>query len=149
MDAIGGAQPNISGEQIESIVTDIPPLPEQKKIATILTSVDTVIEKTQAQIDKLNDLKTGMMQELLTKGIGPDGKPHTEFKDSPVGRIPVGWEVYRLADCCEKMTNGYVGQTRDIYATRGIPYVLCQNVRPNSFIEQTYKYVTEQFHAKK
>ncbi len=65
-----------------------PPLPEQKKIAAILTSVDTVIEKTQAQINKLKDLKTSMMQELLTKGIG-----HTEFKDSPVGRIPVEWEV--------------------------------------------------------
>ena len=70
-----------------------PPLPEQKKIAAILTSVDTVIEKTQAQIDKLKDLKTGMMQELLTKGIG-----HTEFKDSPVGRIPVEWEVKTIGD---------------------------------------------------
>lgn len=64
------------------------PLPEQQKIAAILSTVDDVIEKTRAQIDKLKDLKTGMMQELLTKGIG-----HTEFKDSPVGRIPVGWEA--------------------------------------------------------
>ncbi len=78
-----------------------PPLPEQKKIAAILTSVDTVIEKTQAQIDKLKDLKTGMMQELLTKGIG-----HTEFKDSPVGRIPVGWEVVTLADLISSMDGG-------------------------------------------
>lgn len=52
-----------------------------------------MIEKTRAQIDKLKDLKTGMMQELLTKGIGPGGVPHAEFKDSPVGRIPVGWNV--------------------------------------------------------
>lgn len=61
---------------------------EQQKIATILSSVDDVIEKTRAQIDKLKDLKTGMMQELLTQGIG-----HTEFKDSPVGRIPASWSV--------------------------------------------------------
>ena len=64
---------------------------EQQKIASILTSVDEVIEKTEAQISKLQDLKKGMMQELLTKGIG-----HTEFKDSPVGRIPKGWEVVKL-----------------------------------------------------
>jgi len=69
----------------------IKPLPEQQKIAAILSSVDEVIEKTRAQIDKLKDLKIGMMQELLTKGIG-----HTEFKDSPVGRIPAGWEVSSL-----------------------------------------------------
>ena len=51
-------------------------------------SVDDVIEKTQAQIDKLQDLKKGMMNELLTKGIG-----HTEFKDSELGRIPKAWHV--------------------------------------------------------
>ena len=65
-----------------------PPLPEQQKIASILTSVDEVIEKTQTQINKLQDLKKATMNELLTRGIG-----HTEFKDSPVGRIPLSWEV--------------------------------------------------------
>ncbi len=83
----------ISSKEVKKFKVVIPPLPEQKKIAAILTSVDTVIEKTQAQIDKLKDLKTGMMQELLTKGIG-----HTEFKDSPVGRIPVEWEVKTIGD---------------------------------------------------
>lgn len=73
-----------------------PPLAEQQKIATILTSVDNVIEKTRAQIDKLKDLKTGMMQELFTKGIG-----HTEFKDSPVGRIPISWKAMPLGTVCE------------------------------------------------
>ena len=77
----------------------LPPLPEQQKIAAILSSVDDVIEKTQAQIDKLKDLKTGMMQELLTKGVcDGNGKCHTEFKDSPVGRIPVGWEVKSVGE---------------------------------------------------
>ena len=69
----------------------LPPLPEQKKIASILTSVDEVIETTQKQIDKLQDLKKATMNELLTKGIG-----HTEFKDSELGRIPKSWEVNRL-----------------------------------------------------
>ena len=69
----------------------IPPLPEQKKIASILTSVDEVIEKTQSQIDKLQDLKKGTMNELLTKGIG-----HTESKDSELGRIPKSWFFKRL-----------------------------------------------------
>ncbi|PME29181.1 hypothetical protein BCV39_08650 [Vibrio sp. 10N.286.55.E10] len=85
----------------------IPPLPEQKKIAAILTSVDDVIEKTQAQIDKLKDLKTGMMQELLTRGVGVDGKPHTEFKDSPVGRIPKGWDVVALSQSLSKIDSGW------------------------------------------
>ncbi|RYU67601.1 restriction endonuclease subunit S [Aliivibrio finisterrensis] len=92
----GTDPPNVSTKQIEELKINLPPLPEQQKIAAILTSVDEVIEKTQAQINKLKDLKTGMMQELLTRGVGVDEKPHTEFKDSPVGRIPKGWEVDKL-----------------------------------------------------
>ncbi len=72
-----------------------PPFPEQKKIASILTSVDEVIEKTQSQIDKLQNLKKATMNELLTRGIG-----HTEFKDSEFfgggGGIPKSWEVKTL-----------------------------------------------------
>jgi len=89
--AAGAAQVNISSTQIEELEVPFPPLPEQKKIASILTSVDEVIEKTQSQIDKLQDLKKATMNELLTKGIG-----HTEFKDSALGRIPKSWEVKRL-----------------------------------------------------
>lgn len=88
----------LSREKFEEFEVLAPPLPEQQIIAAILSSVDDVIEKTRAQVDKLKDLKTGMMQELLTKGIGSGGVPHTEFKDSPLGRIPVSWDVYSLTE---------------------------------------------------
>jgi type I restriction enzyme S subunit len=141
--AAGSTFLEISSTSTRKVKLLTPPLPEQQKIASILTSVDEVIGKTETQISKLQDLKKGMMQELLTKGIG-----HTEFKDSPVGRIPVGWGVGLLSECCDLMTNGFVGATRDIYVIRGIPYVLCQNVRPNQFIDSVYKYVGQDFHLK-
>src|SRR5690606_26116927 len=72
-------QRRVPTDYLKTLDVVFPPLPEQKKIAAILSSVDDVIEKTRAQIDKLRDLKTGMMQELLTKGIGPGGAPHTQF----------------------------------------------------------------------
>ena len=85
--------PALNGSDIKESSINYPPLPEQQKIASILTSVDDVIEKTQSQINKLQDLKKGTMNELLTRGIG-----HTEFVDSPVGKIPKGWEVNQLGD---------------------------------------------------
>jgi len=78
---------------ILKLITKLPPHPEQKKIAAILTSVDEAIEKQEAQITKLQNLKKAMMQELLTKGIG-----HTEFKDSPAGRIPKEWKALTVGD---------------------------------------------------
>lgn len=115
-----------------------PPLPEQQKIATILTSVDTVIEKTRAQIDKLKHLKTGMMQELLTQGIG-----HTEFKDSPVGRIPKSWEVKEISHVCTDIVD-CVNKTAPVvdYPT---PYRMIRttNVRNGAIIMDGMRYVTE------
>jgi type I restriction enzyme S subunit len=73
-----------------------PPFPEQRKIADILGSVDENIEATHALIDKLQDLKKATMQELLTKGIG-----HTQFKDSPAGRIPEEWKVVKLGEIAD------------------------------------------------
>ena len=54
--------------------------------------MDEVIENTQKQIDKLQDLKKGTMNDLLTKGIG-----HTEFKESELGRIPKNWDIKKLS----------------------------------------------------
>lgn len=69
-------------------------LSEQKKIAEILSAVDEVIENTESEINKLEDLKKATLNELLTKGIG-----HTEFKESEIGRIPRSWEVKQLGEC--------------------------------------------------
>ncbi|MFB2707306.1 restriction endonuclease subunit S [Marinobacter shengliensis] len=104
--ATGSTVKGIRLDELRLLPIDLPPLPEQQKIAAILSSVDGVIEKTRAQIDKLKDLKTGMMQELLTNGIGSDGVPHTEFKDSPVGRIPVSWKIQSLKSLCRRITDG-------------------------------------------
>jgi len=98
--------------------TLLAPLPEQQKIATILSSVDDVIEKTRAQIDKLKDLKTGMMQELLTKGIG-----HTEFKGSPVGTVPMTWTIRSLGEVATLSTGGTPDRSMPDYWNGEIPWV--------------------------
>jgi len=114
-----------------------PPLPEQKKIATILTSVDESIEKQQAQISKLQDLKKAMMQELLTKGIG-----HTEFKDSLVGRIPVGWEVVNVSDIGKVKGGKRMPKGRSFSETRTkYPYIRVSDFSNGSISLRNIKYV--------
>ena len=96
------------------------PYREQKKIASILTSVDEVIENTQKQIDKLQDLKKATMNELLTKGIG-----HTEFKDSELGRIPKSWEVRAISEVVS-IPNGQVDPKLEPYAS--MPHIGSGNI---------------------
>jgi len=75
--------------------------PEQTKIAEILSTVDRAIEQTEALIVKQQRIKTGLMQDLLTRGIDEHGNLRSEkthqFKDSPLGRIPVEWDCMLLS----------------------------------------------------
>jgi len=75
----------------------LPPLPEQRKIAEILSTVDSAIEKVDSAIEKTKRLKKGLMHELLTKGIG-----HKEFKNTEIGRVPKEWEVVKLGEVCNQ-----------------------------------------------
>jgi type I restriction enzyme S subunit len=78
-----------------------PKLFEQQQIASILSTIDEAIQKTDEVIAKTERLKKGMMRELLTKGIG-----HKEFKDTEIGRIPKEWEVVNLEGACVEITDG-------------------------------------------
>ena len=96
--------PIIKKSLFERFLIPLPPLPEQKKIAEILSTVDEAIEKADQAIERTQRLKEGLMQELLTRGIG-----RNEFKDMEIGRIPKGWEVVRLGD--QSVTELIMGQS--------------------------------------
>ncbi|MCX4241340.1 restriction endonuclease subunit S [Paraliomyxa miuraensis] len=90
-----GSMVKINRDIIERFEILLPPLAEQRKIAAILSSVDEAIEKTLAVIDKVQVVKKGLMQELLTKGL--PGR-HKTFKQTEIGRIPGEWSTAELSD---------------------------------------------------
>lgn len=91
--AQGTKQQSLNIKIVSQISILCPPLKEQQKIAEILSTVDEQIENTKQKIEKTKELKKGLMQQLLTKGIG-----HTEFKQTELGEIPVEWEVKSFKD---------------------------------------------------
>ena len=108
----------ISKSSFEKIPIPKPQKSEQSKIAYILSAVDDKIDAINVRITQTQQLKNGLMQQLLTKGIG-----HTKFKDSPLGEIPENWEVVKLGE----ITNVCVGKD-----------LLEQNYSPN--LSDEYKY---------
>ena len=91
--ASGTKMPRTSWKQLGDFAFSLPPLPEQRKIAAILSSVDDAIEKTQAVIDQVQVVKRGLMQELLTRGL--PGR-HTRFKQTEIGELPEDWIVDQI-----------------------------------------------------
>lgn len=106
--AVGQTMLNLNTQILSGLPIALPPLPEQKKIAAILSSVDETIAKTEAVIAQLQIVKKAMMEQLLTKGM--PGR-HTRFKQTEIGEIPEEWEVVPLgALVSESIRNGYSPQ---------------------------------------
>lgn len=95
------AQPLLTQGFLKGIELAVPPVSEQRKIAAILSSVDDAITATQRIIDQTEVVKRGLMQQLLTKGIG-----HTTFKQTEIGKIPTEWDVISLGDIITELKAG-------------------------------------------
>jgi len=100
----GDGRDNLNMKDFVHLIIKFPPLPHQRKIARILTTVDNVIETTESAIAKYKAIKQGMMHDLFTRGIDTEtGKlrptkeeaPHL-YKETELGWIPKEWEVVEL-----------------------------------------------------
>ena len=100
---------------------------EQTKIAEILSTVDQAIEQTETLIAKQQRIKTGLMQDLLTRGIDEHGNLRSEdtheFKDSPLGRIPVEWESGYFQSCISGSPKNGIYKPQSAYGEQGTPIV--------------------------
>jgi type I restriction enzyme S subunit len=99
----GSAINNLRGSDVAALIACVPASRrEQATIAEVLSAVDLAIEQTEALIAKQQRIKTGLIEDLLTRGIDEQGNLRSEenhrFKDSPLGRIPVEWQINGLFD---------------------------------------------------
>jgi type I restriction enzyme, S subunit len=106
--AAGSTRYGLSNGAIANTIIPLAPLADQKKIARVLTSIDTAIEKTESLIAKYQKIKAGLMHDLFTRGVTVDGKlrPHREqapelYHETAVGWFPTEWEPIKLAKYIE------------------------------------------------
>ena len=101
---------HLSTKDINNLIIPLPSLPEQRRIATILSTLDETVEHTEALIEKYKNIKAGLMSDLLMRGIDEEGRIRSEgthrFKDSALGRVPEEWEITFMGKCCKKITDG-------------------------------------------
>lgn len=131
-------QPGINSNEYSSFIIQLPPLKEQEKIASILSTVDEQIDNVDALIEKNKELKKGLLQTLLTKGIG-----HTKFKKTEIGEIPEAWKVKKIIDIANTTSGGTPSRAKKEYYENGIyPWVKTGELY-NKYISKTEEYITE------
>lgn len=116
----GTSIPHISLGQIGNFEINLPPLPEQKAIANILSAIDAKIENNLAINKTLEEMAVTLYKEWFVD-FGPfqNGK----FVESELGMIPEGWEVKRLDDILEIKRGGSPRPIKDFISDSGLPWL--------------------------
>lgn len=141
----GGIMAGLNTGIIKQLKIPVPSKKEQIKISRILENLDKIIEKTEAIIEQTEKVKKGLMQQLLTKGIG-----HTKFKKTEIGEIPEEWEVKELVELANSndryaFTGGPFGSNlkSSDYTEEGVRIIQLQNIKDGYFANEYKIYTSE------
>lgn len=103
--ATGSTRYGLSNRTIAEVPIRLAPLVSQQRIAAILTGLDKAIEATDALIEKHQQIKAGLVHDLLTRGLDSDGKMRRPRLQSPsayvetaIGWLPRGWRIEQLGE---------------------------------------------------
>lgn len=128
--------PSIQKPDVEKFQFPLPPLPEQKKIAYVLSKIQQAIETQEKIIKTTQELKKALMQKLFTEGL--NGEPQ---KQTEIGPIPESWEVKRIDEVyiftCKP-------RNRNFSEYRDIPFIPMElipdsGIDANNFILKDFK----------
>ena len=152
----GTKMPRCSWGDLKDIGVICPTSPEQQRIAEVLTTVDEVIEQTEALIAKTQDIKSGLMHDLFTRGVTPNGGLRPSYKEapqlyveSPLGWIPREWELARLgnkrAANRAHLKTGPFGTALKLehWVEHGRPVITIGALGEGEFIESELLYVSD------
>jgi type I restriction enzyme, S subunit len=131
--------PNLSQSKLAELPMALPPLPEQKKIAHILFTVQRAIEAQERIIQTTTELKKAFMHKLFTEGLRNEPQKQTE-----IGPVPESWEVVELGALAKVGNGSTPKRANEAYWEGGtIPWLNSTKIH-DRFITQADQFVTAQ-----
>lgn len=137
--ANGGAQQNLNAQIIKDYVLQMPSLKDQRRIASILSSLDRKIELN----NKINaDLEE--MAQAIFKNWFVDFEPFKDgkFVDSELGMIPEGWKVGTLGEFCKCLLGGTPSRSKEEYWNGEVNWINSGEINKFRILEASEK-ITE------
>nr|WP_298138521.1 restriction endonuclease subunit S [uncultured Pseudomonas sp.] len=128
------ALPSMTQSDLNNIEFAVPCYEEQCSITAFLERETTKIDDLMAEQEKLIALLKEKRQAVIAHAVTKGLDPTVPMKDSEVewlGSVPESWGVKRLSSISTKITNGYVGPTRDILLDDGVRYLQSLHIKKN------------------
>ena len=130
----------VSTDDVKTVPIPVFKPEKQEKIATVLSGIDTAIEKTEALIAKFQQIKAGLMHDLFTRGVLPNGqlRPPREqapelYQETAIGWIPREWGVRNLGSMARIVSGVTLGSQKDGSGGLEVPYLRVANVQDGYF----------------
>jgi type I restriction enzyme S subunit len=118
---------------IRSLPVRVPLLPEQRRIAGILSAYDDLIENCERRIRVLDEMARTLYREWFVLFRYP-GYENTQLVDSPLGRIPKGWTVAPLSSLTTKIGSGATPRGgKEAYRSEGVALIRSLNIYDDRF----------------
>lgn len=130
----------IPRKDLVQIPIPLPPLPEQRRIAHVLSTIQRAIAAQDDLIAAAREVKRSLMQRLFTYGPGPEPAP---TKETEIGEIPENWEVVRLGDLAQTTSGGTPSRKNLDYFGGNIPWVKSGELN-DSIIRGAEEYITDE-----
>lgn len=144
-----GGQKRIADTFLKDHRAGIPPLTEQKLIVDFLdretARIDMLVKKRRRLLDLLREKRLTTITKAVTRGLDPTAvmKPVDNYW---LPEIPNTWQQIRIANLTTKITNGYVGPTRDILVENGTRYIQSLHIKDGAIrFDRGPYYVSDQW----
>ena len=132
----------INKSKLQEFKIPLPPLPEQHRIAVVLSAVQDAKEKTGAVIAAAKSLKKSLMRHLFTYGPVPAGVAETvPLAETEIGLVPEGWEIFQTKDVCSLIID--CPHSTPKFTESGILVVRTSNVRDGKLVLNSPSFTSE------
>ncbi len=119
--------PGLNREDVYELKVALPSIESQRCIAEIVSAADKSIATTELVIAGSEKLKTALLDQLLTRGIG-----HTKFKQTEIGEIPENWRFASLSEAID-FQEGPGILAKDFHES-GVPLIRLEGINSNSLL---------------
>ena len=145
----GAGQQNLNAQTIKEFVINLPPLETQKKIASILSGYDDLIENNLKRIKILEEMAQQNYEEWFVRMRFPGHEsatinPETGLLEGDDLSLPKGWEKVKLGDLGEIVTGKTPSTSKEEYYNGNIPFIKTPDMNGFVYVIETNQYLTQE-----
>lgn len=143
----GSGYPAVKNSDVGLMKTTNPPLPEQRKIASVLYTVDQAIQQTEAIIEQTERVKQGVEKKILREGLNHDEYQEVKVPMLPEKwRIPKNWNLTFMEDLTTKITDG--AHQTPTYVSEGVPFLKVEDIKESTIDWEDVSRIPQEEHEK-